>query len=149
MFKNRKPLNSNLTHIVSDDNFAHQIPFPSLNLSSRYFNMGRALSPDHANESAGFCSEAPLPAPCGSDSFYIMGADLFQSLDLFWYSEYYNYECIGLEDYTLKCLPLKCNTCTYYKMAYMPYFYSKPMLRAQDLGPGRRGSTVSISTIQS
>jgi hypothetical protein len=26
--------------IISDDNFAHQIPFPSLNLSSRYFNLG-------------------------------------------------------------------------------------------------------------
>ena len=45
---------------------------------------------------------------------------------LFWYSEYYNYECIGLEDYTSKCLPLKYNTCTYHKMAYVPYFYFKP-----------------------
>ena len=59
-------------------------------------------------------------------SFYIIGADLFQPLGLFWYSEYYNYECIGLEDYTLKYLPLKYNTCTYYKMAYTPYFYFKP-----------------------
>ena len=31
-----------------------------------------------------------------------------------------------MEDYTSKCLPLKYNTCTYYKMACVPYFYFKP-----------------------
>ena len=42
---------------------------------------------------------------------------------LFGYSEYYNYEYIGLEDYTSEYLLLKYNTCTYYKIVYVPYFY--------------------------
>jgi hypothetical protein len=39
--------------------------------------------------------------------------------------EYYNYECVGLENYTSKCLPLKYNAYTYYKMAYVPYICFK------------------------
>jgi hypothetical protein len=35
--------------------FFHQSPFPSLNLSNRRTNLSRALSPEHAHESAGFC----------------------------------------------------------------------------------------------
>jgi len=59
--------------------------------------------------------------------FYIFGRrDISGPPDLFLYSEYYNYEYIGSEDYTSKCLPLKYRTCIYYKMAYVPYFYSKP-----------------------
>jgi hypothetical protein len=54
-----------------------------------------------------------------------LGGDLPRPPGLFWYSEYYSYKRIGLEDYTSKCLPLKYNTYIYYKMAYMPYFYIK------------------------
>jgi hypothetical protein len=39
-----------ITSKVSDDNFAHQSPFPPLNLSGRCSNLSRALSPDHANK---------------------------------------------------------------------------------------------------
>jgi hypothetical protein len=49
-----------------------------------------------------------------------------RSASLFWYPEYYNYECVGLENYTSRCWPLKYNTCLYYEMAYAPYFYFKP-----------------------
>lgn len=61
-------------------------------------------------------------------SFYSfgVGGGYFGPPGLFWYSEYYNYECIGLKDYTSKYLPLKCNACTYYKMAHVPYFYFEP-----------------------
>jgi hypothetical protein len=55
-----------ITIIISDDNFANQIPFPSLNLSSRCSSLSRTLSPDRANESAGFCLGGPLPVPCES-----------------------------------------------------------------------------------
>jgi hypothetical protein len=47
---------SKVSIIIWDDNFAHQSPFPSLNLSSRCSNLSRGLSPGHANKSAGFCS---------------------------------------------------------------------------------------------
>jgi hypothetical protein len=39
------------TDITSTDNFTHQSPFPSLNLSSRRSNLSRALSPEHTDES--------------------------------------------------------------------------------------------------
>jgi hypothetical protein len=44
---------------VSDDNCAYQIPLPSFDRSSRCSNLSRALCPEHANESAGFCSGGP------------------------------------------------------------------------------------------
>jgi hypothetical protein len=53
----------NLTTIISDDNWAQQSPFPSLDLSSRCSNLSRALSPEHANESAGSCSRDPFLPP--------------------------------------------------------------------------------------
>jgi hypothetical protein len=48
---------------VSDDNWAYQSPLPSLNLSSRRSNLSRALSPEHANESARFCSGGSSSGP--------------------------------------------------------------------------------------
>jgi hypothetical protein len=41
------------SHKVSDDNWAHQSPLPSLDLSSRCSSLSRALSPKHASELAG------------------------------------------------------------------------------------------------
>jgi hypothetical protein len=48
-------ISSEITSTISDDNFAHQSPNPSLNRSSRYSNLSRALSPEHENESALGC----------------------------------------------------------------------------------------------
>jgi hypothetical protein len=45
---------------ISDDNFPHWYPLPSLDLSSSRSNLSRARSPEHANESAGFCSGDPF-----------------------------------------------------------------------------------------
>jgi hypothetical protein len=45
-----------IADIVLDDNFANQSPLPSLDLSNRYSNLSRALSPKQANKPAGFCS---------------------------------------------------------------------------------------------
>jgi hypothetical protein len=48
--------NSWIATIIWDDNWAHQSPFPSWDLSSRCSNLSRALNREHADESAGFCS---------------------------------------------------------------------------------------------
>jgi len=62
-----------LTTRISDDNFAHQSPLPSLNLSSRRSNLSRALSPEHASESAGSRLGGPNLAPSRIGySFYII-----------------------------------------------------------------------------
>lgn len=45
------------SHIITDNNFAHWNPLLFLNLSSRCSDLSRVLSPGHANESVGFCSE--------------------------------------------------------------------------------------------
>jgi hypothetical protein len=70
-----------------------------------------------------------------SNTHSILGEGL-STPQLFWDSEYYNCEYIGLEDYnceyigsedyTSKCLRLKYNTFIYYKIEYVPYFYCKP-----------------------
>ena len=53
--RNRK-MSSEITDLISDDNSAHQNPFPPWNLSNRRSTLSRVLSPEHANESTGFCS---------------------------------------------------------------------------------------------
>jgi hypothetical protein len=58
---------------VSDDTWAYQSPLPSLDLSSRCSNLSRALSPEHASESAGSLSGGPILAPSRIGySFYII-----------------------------------------------------------------------------
>ena len=47
-------LRSKITSKVSGDNRAYQTPLQPLDLSSSRSNLSRALSPDHANKSAGF-----------------------------------------------------------------------------------------------
>jgi len=57
---NRPSLTS--TYIICAESWLHQSPFPSLDLSSRCSNLNRALSPEHADESAGSCSRDPVLA---------------------------------------------------------------------------------------
>jgi hypothetical protein len=68
------------TDIITDDNFAHQSPFPSLNLSSRRSNLSRALSPEHDNESAGFGSGGPLLVTRGSAIIHVIYICIIQTL---------------------------------------------------------------------
>jgi hypothetical protein len=52
-----------ITDIISTESGPLQSPFPPLDLSSRCYNLSRALSPKHAKKSAGSCSWDPLLAP--------------------------------------------------------------------------------------
>ncbi len=145
----KKNMSSETTTMISDDTFAYQSPFPSLNLSNRCSNLSRALSPKIANESTGFCLEGPLPAPyesaifscydrerksapsrgctrCGGAAHSILRRGRFWPTVLFWYSEHYNCEYVCLEDYNLKYLYLMYNILTYYKPAYVLCLYFMP-----------------------
>jgi hypothetical protein len=51
--------------IISVNDFPHQIPFSSLDLSNCCSNISRAVSPEQTNESVGFCSRGRLPVPSG------------------------------------------------------------------------------------
>jgi hypothetical protein len=54
---------SETTIIIYTESYPHQSPFPSLDLSSRCSNLSWALSPEHANESAGSCSGGSVSGP--------------------------------------------------------------------------------------
>jgi hypothetical protein len=55
-------MSSGITGIITDDNSARQSPFPCWSLSIRRSTLSRALSPEYANESAGF-ARGPVPVP--------------------------------------------------------------------------------------